>query len=525
MAVIFWFEPLQGCQPHRCFVAHERAAASVAPLRFVRRVFSMRHNFEDHFSWLGGCSAWADVFGARFRTDLLEQKASPVEPLLRCNVVRDWLPVWRRATQGTLQGGDVPSGSDNRPLAVAGSTANCFASCDAGRSADGVSVSGDSARAAAASSRKRRGGPLGSSTTAHVTGGSVSFNGGGVSEPLPKASDTGSGAGPDSPALPAVAPSPEPRWPPEKRSHHEQKLQAGILQNIQVLAYAPAVPNPALLEELRRWRAATLAASNPGRKAFHIFSNKILEDIASTIPTSEETLLSISGVGLAKVEEFGQDVLQLCRRYATSRPLVAGVGPASSSVVMEGGNAPRPPPLKRQRTAGVLLADGAATAPPPAHIASESLTQEQRLAAERALKGECLFITGAAGTGKSFLLRYLIQELSAAHPGLVAVTAPTGLAAVNIGGQTLHSFAGIGVMDDKGKEIRSPERMMLFKIRKSETSVARWVNTKALIIDEISMMDPVLFEQLDFIAREIRGKRRFGFGGPPPRLDAAHPLR
>ena len=52
-------------------------------------------------------------------------------------------------------------------------------------------------------------------------------------------------------------------------------------------------------------------------------------------------------------------------------------------------------------------------------------------------KGEdCLFITGKAGTGKSTLLRYFIQNTKRK----IVVLAPTGIAALNVGGQTIHSF-------------------------------------------------------------------------------------
>jgi len=82
---------------------------------------------------------------------------------------------------------------------------------------------------------------------------------------------------------------------------------------------------------------------------------------------------------------------------------------------------------------------------PVPEIQAAALTEEQRVAAERALRGDNLFVTGAAGTGKSFLLRYIVQELERRHPGKVAVTAPTGIAAVNVGSRTVHSFAGIGL--------------------------------------------------------------------------------
>jgi ATP-dependent DNA helicase PIF1 len=66
-------------------------------------------------------------------------------------------------------------------------------------------------------------------------------------------------------------------------------------------------------------------------------------------------------------------------------------------------------------------------------------------------KGKSIFYTGSAGTGKSFVTREIIERLRNKYkkePDRVAVTASTGLAACNIEGVTLHSFAGIGL----GKE-------------------------------------------------------------------------
>ncbi len=76
-------------------------------------------------------------------------------------------------------------------------------------------------------------------------------------------------------------------------------------------------------------------------------------------------------------------------------------------------------------------------------------------------KGKSVFFTGPAGTGKSVLMRAIIQDLKKKHardPERVAVTASTGLAACNIGGMTLHSFAGIGL----GKEGRPSPRQRRF---------------------------------------------------------------
>lgn len=80
------------------------------------------------------------------------------------------------------------------------------------------------------------------------------------------------------------------------------------------------------------------------------------------------------------------------------------------------------------------------------------LSDEQNAVLEAVVdKGKSIFFTGSAGTGKSVLMREIIKKLRHKYkrePDRVAVTASTGLAACNIGGVTLHSFAGIGL----GKE-------------------------------------------------------------------------
>jgi len=119
-----------------------------------------------------------------------------------------------------------------------------------------------------------------------------------------------------------------------------------------------------------------------------------------------------------------------------------------------------------------------------------------------------VFFTGSAGTGKSVLLRETIKVLRDRYkrePDRVAVTASTGLAACNVGGVTLHSFAGIGL----GKE---PVPELVKKIKKNSKAKNRWMRTKVLIVDEISMVDGDLFDKLENIARAIRNNGR-PFGG------------
>ena len=137
------------------------------------------------------------------------------------------------------------------------------------------------------------------------------------------------------------------------------------------------------------------------------------------------------------------------------------------------------------------------------------LSDEQRKVLDLVAESKkSVFFTGSAGTGKSVLLREVIRVLRDKYKreiDRVAVTASTGLAACNVGGVTLHSFAGIGL----GKEA-VPE--LVKKIKRNQKAKLRWMRTKVLIIDEISMVDGDLFDKLEGIARIVRNNGR-PFGG------------
>ena len=137
------------------------------------------------------------------------------------------------------------------------------------------------------------------------------------------------------------------------------------------------------------------------------------------------------------------------------------------------------------------------------------LSDEQRKVLTLVAEGKkSVFFTGSAGTGKSVLLResiFALRKKFMREPDRVAVTASTGLAACNIEGVTLHSFAGIGL----GKEA-VPE--LVRKIKRNQKAKLRWLRTKVLIIDEISMVDGDLFDKLEAIARIVRNNGR-PFGG------------
>ncbi len=108
-----------------------------------------------------------------------------------------------------------------------------------------------------------------------------------------------------------------------------------------------------------------------------------------------------------------------------------------------------------------------------------------------------IFLTGKAGTGKSLLLQYYRQKSNKN----IVVCAPTGVAALNIGGQTIHSLFKI-----------PPEliRKDSLKVEKRAAKLLKHVDV--LIIDEISMVRPDLMDAIDYVLRKARSSS-IPFGG------------
>jgi ATP-dependent DNA helicase PIF1 len=125
-----------------------------------------------------------------------------------------------------------------------------------------------------------------------------------------------------------------------------------------------------------------------------------------------------------------------------------------------------------------------------------TLSFEQRAIIEAFEEGKSLFITGGAGSGKSYLLSFLKRHYS--QLGL-EVTASTGIAAVNIGGATIHSWAGIGLANMPIAQIL--ENIFSAKFSRIRRRIKQ---VRALAIDEISMISAEVLEILDQVFRAVR---------------------
>lgn len=124
---------------------------------------------------------------------------------------------------------------------------------------------------------------------------------------------------------------------------------------------------------------------------------------------------------------------------------------------------------------------------------------------------QSVFLTGKAGTGKSTFLKYICQHTKKKY----VVLAPTGIAAINAGGMTLHSFFKLPfrpmLPDDPDLSLKNGRIFDFFKYNKERRKILEEV--ELVIIDEISMVRADIIDCVDRILRVYSGNMRLPFGG------------
>jgi ATP-dependent DNA helicase PIF1 len=145
------------------------------------------------------------------------------------------------------------------------------------------------------------------------------------------------------------------------------------------------------------------------------------------------------------------------------------------------------------------------------------LSAEQLRVYQRFVQGHNLFVSGPGGSGKSFLIRYMVRHLYSVGR-IHQVTSTTGCSSILLSSQihvgdtgrpivvkTIHSWSGIrlgkGALPD-----------ILRTVMKNRKAVKEWKRVRTLIIDEVSMLSGKLFTVLDTLGRTLRGVDR-PFGG------------
>lgn len=124
---------------------------------------------------------------------------------------------------------------------------------------------------------------------------------------------------------------------------------------------------------------------------------------------------------------------------------------------------------------------------------------------------QSVFLTGRAGTGKSTFLKYICQHIKKKY----VVLAPTGIAAINAGGQTIHSFFKVPfrpiLPDDADLSTKNGRIFDFLKYRKTHRKLIEELDL--IIIDEISMVRADLMDFVDRVLRVYCGNLRQPFGG------------
>lgn len=221
--------------------------------------------------------------------------------------------------------------------------------------------------------------------------------------------------------------------------------------------------------------------------AYCIFTNKVLDEIVAKRPSNMPALLAIQGFGHTKGQQYGTSIIRICQQHKTGnhrqqptnrRSFSTPSFSAASSGYRQSSSSITPGNVQKEMQAQLERSRASPASSGVVRIKKETLNAEQQVAAAYAQNGGNCFLSGPAGTGKSFLLRFIIQELQAVFgDDLVAVTAPTGIAATNVSGITIHSWSGVGLAKGQPQAI-------VQKVQNSPAACASHTIPKVIYIRE-----------------------------------------
>lgn len=126
--------------------------------------------------------------------------------------------------------------------------------------------------------------------------------------------------------------------------------------------------------------------------------------------------------------------------------------------------------------------------------ALDALNPDQSEALNLLNSGENVFLTGGAGCGKSYVIRYFMKDM---NPKQMPILASTGAAAVLLGGRTFHSFFGLGIMEggvEATYQRASQDRKLMRRLAEVE----------GVILDEVSMISGEALRLAESLARKAR---------------------
>lgn len=137
------------------------------------------------------------------------------------------------------------------------------------------------------------------------------------------------------------------------------------------------------------------------------------------------------------------------------------------------------------------------------NLSINNLSTTQKKAYKLIEKGYNIFLTGQAGSGKSAIINLYRKNYKTRKN--IGLTSTTGTSAILLGGTTIYSFLGIGLGT-------GDVEFLYMNIKNKAYILKRWIDLDTLIIDEISMLPPALFDKIEHLARVIR-KNEHPFGG------------